>query len=181
MKGFVVSFAIVLGSLSTATQDFAQAATQAMDLHSLPASVNCPVGLTAKRGIGHGGTLAIYGGQRKQAGQELQLRLTNSKATEITEFRITVHGFAGKGGTLYTASSQAEKADPQEAKKTLNVHMTIGVNQESATSLWLKGFTATSLIDVNSIAYADGSTWHPTAGETCHFAPEGTLLISSVK
>src|ERR1700733_12126471 len=65
MKGFVVSFAIVLGSLSRATQDFAQAATQAMNLHSLPASVNCPVGLTAKRGIGHGGTLAIYGGQRK--------------------------------------------------------------------------------------------------------------------
>jgi hypothetical protein len=186
MKSFVVSFAIVLGSMTGPAQGFAQAGTHALNLHTLRASANCPVGLTAKRGIGYGGTLAIDGGQRKRFGQELQIRLTNWKSAEVAGIRITVHGFAGKVGLLSTNAVQADspnsnKADPLEAKKTLDVQMTIGANKEFSTNLWLSGFTAISLIDINSVNYADGSTWHASAQETCHFAPEGTILISSVE
>lgn len=63
MKCFVASFAIVLGSLTASAQGFAQAGTEALSLHTLPASASCPVGLTAKREIGQGGILAVNGGQ----------------------------------------------------------------------------------------------------------------------
>ena len=186
MKGFVASFAIVLGSLTASAQGLAQAGTEALSLHTLSASANCPVGLTAKRGIGQGGILAIDGGQRQRVGQELQVRLTNWRSAEVAGIRITVHGFSGKGGLLSTDSSMvdslnSDNAGPQEARKTFDLHMTIGANKESSTSLWLNRFTAISLIDINSITYANGLTWHSSAQETCHFAPEGATLISSIE
>lgn len=57
----------------------------------------------------------------------------------------------------------------------------LGANKESSTNLWLNRFTAISLIDIKSITYANGLTWHSSAQETCHFAPEGATLIGSIE
>jgi hypothetical protein len=134
-----------------------------------------------RRGAGYGDTLAIDGGQRKRFGQKLQVRITNWKPAEVAGIMIFVHGFAGKVGLLSTNdaladSPNSDKGDSLEAKKTFDVQMTVGANKQLSTNLWLNGFTAINLIDINSITYASGSTWHPSAQENCHFAPEGTTL-----
>jgi hypothetical protein len=130
--------------------------------------------------------MAIDGGRGNRVGQELQVRLTNRTSAEVVGIRITVQDFAGEGGLMPTDTAEADSlnsdgADPLEAKKTFDVQMTTGASKEYSTKLWLNGFTAIGVIDINSITNANGSIWHSSARETCRFAPEGTMLIRSAE
>jgi hypothetical protein len=46
-----------------------------------------------------------------------------------------------------------------------------------SVDLELTGFTSVTLLNVDSIQYAGGSTWQASATHTCHLVPDGTMLI----
>ena len=49
----------------------------------------------------------------------------------------------------------------------------------SMAELWLPGFGAVRGLNVDSITYADGSTWTPARGESCTVTPSLLMLVGA--
>jgi hypothetical protein len=170
------SLALVLGSLTVTAQGFGQTLSRPK-LNGPPAiSTSCPVAMQAQHEIAGGDLVAINGDRPKGIGQQLHITLTNSKSAEIAGIKITVHGSAAKGSLLPT---NVAEADSLGAKKTIRLKMTVGAKKDASTDLWVSGLTAVTLIDVDTVTYADGSNWRSSALESCHFGPDHVMLISS--
>jgi hypothetical protein len=108
--------------------------------------------------------------------QKIELTLSNSKPKDIVGAEITVHGFNGKGHMTPARSGQAE---PSEITKTIKLKLTVGGKEDASADLSLDAFSAVNLVDLDSISYADGSTWRSSDLQTCHVVPDGMMLISS--
>lgn len=162
-------------------QDRTPALSQSATLFARPGTTGCPVGLRAQREVTLG-TVIVKNGQDDQSRpkdeitQRLHMTLTNSNPHDIVGIQITVHGFPAKARLVPTVSAQS---DASELKKTIALKINVGSNQNASTDLRLRAFTAVRLLDVDSVDYADGSSWHASAQQTCHVEPEGFMLVSS--
>ena len=172
----VFSLALVLGSLTVTAQGFAQTLSGPRMNGASTMSAGCPVGMQAQHDIAGGDLVAINGDRPKGVGQQLHITLTNSKSAEIAGIKITVHGSAANRSLLPT---DVAEADALGAKKTIYLKMTVGAKKDASTDLWVSGLTAVTLIDVDTVTYADGSNWRSSALESCHFGPDHVMLISS--
>jgi len=148
---------------------------------SLPVTVSitsCPVALHALQGSGSG-LLAVRNTEPIPGpAQHIRLILipTTGNASRPVSGRVTVHGLSGKNRTLLpTQLSNAERFDKT---RTLNVTFTPQENKEVATELTLSGFTSVSSIRLESLDYADGSTWKVANGLACQVAPDPMMLIA---
>lgn len=141
----------------------------------------CPIGLQ----VDHGGLFVQkrtdYGpglnDRMPLAGavQRIHLTMTNPSAREIVEVQLTVHGYSDKGRTIMLAS-----AGPDLAKK-VTLTRDIQGNGHASSDLSLSNFTAVSSVDVDSLTYADGSSWKATAGGACSVAPNLWMLVSAAR
>jgi hypothetical protein len=52
-------------------------------------------------------------------------------------------------------------------------------NSSASRELSLAHFSAIQTIDVNSVTYADGSTWHASSPGACSVAPSLIMRISA--
>jgi hypothetical protein len=104
------------------------------------------------------------------------MTLTNSNPHAIVGMQITVHGFPAKARVIPTLSTES---DTSELKQTIDLKINVGSNQNASTDLRLRAFTAVRLLDVDSVDYADGSTWHASTHQTCHVEPDGFMLVSN--
>ncbi len=180
---FVLLFLV---SATLLVQSSAASGTQSAVLHLPPASTACPVGMRAQHVIGQGAVVAVRGSHH--AGQiqgnhhvgppvqQIELTLSNSKPKDIVGAEITVHGFNGKGHMTLARSGQAE---PSEITKTIKLKLTVGGKEDASADLSLDAFSAVDLVDLDSISYADGSTWRSSDLQTCHVVPDGMMLLSS--
>jgi hypothetical protein len=148
----------------------------------VPLEANCPIDMRA--------TLEKSG--NLQAAQRLQVTLTKWSAVAIVASRITVHGMAPVANSP-EHSEIAESLDlirivnhPRPNTSTGNVPHAFTENElpwlqaepviiVSSTSpsrwyAWVSGFTALNFIDLDSVSYADGTTWHASNGKTCRVA-----------
>ena len=111
------------------------------------------------------------------AGYRLHLSLSNLQPTAIVSAEVTIHGSSAKGCFSQANSGQSNCAD---LKKTIDLHLKIAPSAEASTDLTLPtDFTAVSLIDLSTVTYANGTTWHSSPTKTCHAAPTGATLIST--
>jgi len=91
----------------------------------------------------------------------VQLTLTNTNSETIISERITVHGMATRGGS---------SAAPRQAyARNLEVegNLTVNPGQQASGYSLLTGFSDAKHIELNSVTYADGSSWQPVNGEAC--------------
>jgi hypothetical protein len=137
------------------------------------ASAGCPVSLRAEQGTG-ADRLAV---SSRPAGiaQLLHLIITNPDSRRITGASVTVRGFAGKGRAMQAAS--ADKST--NAARSLDVKFTAGSDKNGLADLWVPGLTSVQSIDLNSVTYADGSTWKLAADATCRIRPDWVMQVSS--
>ncbi len=137
------------------------------------ASAGCPVSLRAQQGTG-ADKLTV---SNRPAGiaQLLHLTITNPDSKRITGASVTVWGFTSKGRMMQTASAGGSN----EAAKTLDVRFSDGSGKESVADLWAPGLTSVQSIDLNSVTYADGTTWKLAAGATCRIRPDWVMLVSN--
>jgi hypothetical protein len=157
----------------------------AATLYSIPNSTGCPIGLRAQRKTSFGTVIVKDGvkdgedGRREAKSgiaQQLHMTVTNANPRQIVGIQITVHGFGAKARITPTVSA---KPDAAELKRSIDLKLTVDANQHASTDLRLRDFTAISLVDVDSVEYADGLSWHSSARQTCHIAPDGIMLVSS--
>jgi hypothetical protein len=159
--------------------DFAKPSTLA--IVTLREGHNCPIYMRAQQRSGEdllrtsqsGGTPEV-----KPVGptQRIHLILGNmANSANITQVEVTVQGTSGKNRTVQTMLTPDGVSD---VAKAFNLPVNIGKDEGASTNLTLHGFTSVQSINLESVTYADGSTWNPSATRTCSIAPDPLVLVS---
>jgi hypothetical protein len=65
--------------------------------------------------------------------------------------------------------------------KTLTVQLTSDGEPEVSGDLRLPGFTATLMVDLDSITYDDGAVVKFSGSSACHVPPEMVMLVGGSK
>lgn len=172
------SFALVLGSMTLLAQNSGRDSKQPAVARVVPGSINCPVDMQAQRqvGVGELQKLPLSTDQPAGPAQEIRLTLTNPTFAKIIGVQITAYGLNSKG---QLSPARATADDSSAINKSFDLKIKVDPESEASVDLSLPGFTSVTLINVDSIHYAGGSTWHPSALHTCHVVPNGMMLISS--
>jgi hypothetical protein len=137
----------------------------------------CPVGLKVERSSG----LFEYENARgvpaddvaPRAEQWFDLRMTNFSTHEIVNAEITAHGFSYKWRVIPVSAATPD------FWKTVDVALDVKGNGSASSELSFGHFSTIRTIDVNSVTYADGSTWHASSPGACSVAPSLIMRISA--
>jgi len=95
----------------------------------------------------------------------VQLNLQNTNSVAIISERFTFHGIATK--------DEPWPSLQQAYAKTLEIerNVTADAGQEVPVDFLLIGFSDVKHVELNSVTYADGTSWQPIVGETCIVTP----------
>lgn len=107
--------------------------------------------------------------------QQVELTVSNPSLRDIVSVQVTVHGMSSRWRAIPTANSPAA---PDLAKK-IDIVIDLKGNGHVAKDLTLSRFTAVTSIDLDSIAYADGSRWQAPASSACSITPDALMLVSA--
>jgi hypothetical protein len=175
-------FAFILCFASTAS--LAQISVR--DRSLVPLEINCPIGIRAT--VEKNGNLL--------AAQRLQVNLTKWPSFGIVASRITVHGIAAGANDLEQSEIQVRldlnkildprvigsprsqpvwqpypTGDLQGILPPLAAPVIIKSSTPRSPGsrwyAWVSGFTAVTFIDLESVSYADGTSWHVSHGKVC--------------
>ncbi len=160
----------------------AQTATS-ITLHTeqLPADTTssaCPIGFTADPGVGPGMVIVVNGDT--SASQKLKLQLTYrtdpyAHPSNITAAQITVHGLTAKG----RISPASPNPDDATIARQVDLALTIAPGRSASTDMLFQGFTSVRWITLDSLTYANGTTWHPAAHKSCRIVPNRFMDVAT--
>lgn len=186
----IFGLAVLLASLTLPAQQESQTSSpQGQIVIVLPPPVieTCPLGMHVRQGMG-GQMMQVKDGQRKSVfGARLVLTLTGpasgriesrqklparANSLQIKEATVTVHGLNGKNRFVPARSG------PAESTRTLTIRFTTPDMSEVSGELLVPGFTATTLVELNSVTYANGETWKFTGSASCKMAPDPLMLVA---
>ena len=164
----ILPFAIMLATTSMLGQSFT--------VHHRIDPSKCPVGLRVERS---GGLFAYKNAKSGPADdvaspsseQRFDFKMTNFLPHEIVNAEITAHGLSYR---IIPVS-----APTPDIWKTLDVALDVKGNSSASRELSFDHFSTISTIDVNSVTYADGSTWHAPSPGACSVAPSLIMRISA--
>lgn len=174
-SSFPISLAaLTLTAAALATAALAQSPTSSPTTFTLATpSTSCPVDLSAQPGVGPGMVIVITG--KDNASQKLDLQLSNARSTlAVTRAQITVHGLTARGRI-----TPASNPNPATIAKQVDLQLTVAPGASTSTGLLFKGFTSVRWIDLDSLTYADGSTWHSSPRHNCQIVPSRFMLVAS--
>jgi len=190
------SYALLFGSLASSGQAVSQYHPQALDpnqnqtvvvqspgasqtrtfiVQSPALTGACPVSLRAQQAAG-GGTLAVDNARPKGPAQRLHLILTNPDSRQVTGATVTVRGLTAKGRITQTLATPDDSSD---AARTLTVRFSAGPGNAVSADLWAPGLTAVQMVELNSVTYADGSTWKLADSSVCRTVPDKLMPIGN--
>ena len=132
----------------------------------------CPVGLEVEQY----GSLVAYSAPADDVDrrplQRFDFKMTNLSPHEIVSAEITGHAFSNK---LRVFSVPAPTPD---LSKTVDVAFDVKGNSSASRELSFAHFPAIWTFDVDSVTYADGSTWHVSSPGACSVTPDAIVRIS---
>jgi hypothetical protein len=168
------SFAVLLASATLAAQRPAE--THGLYAAPEPAGRDCPVSMRAQQKAG-GDVLVARDGRPQPLSQRIHLVLGNlENPPKVVAAKVTVRGTNGKSRALPTVVTLHGAG---ETTKTLNLRFDGAGNGEASADLSLSGFTSVSSIRLDSLTFADGSTWSSWDGKSCSTVPDPFMLVSS--
>lgn len=141
-----------------------------------PAARSCPVSMRATQGSGGALLAARKAPSISGPAQHIHLILSNAKDREVARATVRVRGTSNKNRLMPT--SQAAGSGP-DAVQILHAVFQPESGKEVAADLDLPGFTSVSSVELESIAYKDGSTWRLGGPLACRVAPDGLMLIAA--
>lgn len=183
--------AVTLCLASTAS--LAQSSTR--DIPFIPLQADCPIDVRA--------TLEKSGNM--VGAQRLQITLNKWPSFAITAARITVHGIAPVANHPEPAEiaksldlNRIVVYLRPPTSSTVNVSHASAVHASTQNDMpwlpppgepvivrrhspdarfyaWLIGFTAINSIDLDSVSYADGTSWHVANGKTCRVSVSSSV------
>jgi hypothetical protein len=173
-RAAAASLLISLASLTLTTAALAQAPTPSLVIITPVPNNSCPVGLRAQPGVGP--LIMTIDASNGVGSQRLSLDLSNIGSRHITRAQITVHGLTAQGRINPAAYGNL---DAGTTAKQVDLALTVPPGATASTNLLFKGFTSVSTIDLDSLTYADGSTWHASPQQRCQIVPNRIMLVAS--
>ncbi|MES2222615.1 MAG: hypothetical protein V4587_16815 [Acidobacteriota bacterium] len=172
------SIAVVLGSMTSLAQTSGRTVSKPAVTVAIPGSSSCPVDIRAQKNLGGVQMQRVPDKQQQDQGpsQNLHLTLDNSTYSEIVAVRVTAYGLNAKP---QVTPAQAAGSTSSAMQKSFDLNLKVNPKSTGTVELVLNGFTAVTYLNVDSIRYAGGSTWQPSAKQTCHVVPDGAMLINS--
>jgi hypothetical protein len=141
-----------------------------------PAQVgDCPVALHAGH-LSDGNLVQTRSAHPKGVGQWLHLTFTSTDSRQIATATFTVRGHSAKPRATLASSDPANSSD---AVQDFSIPFTAGANRTAAADLWVPGMTSVQTIDIDSVAYSDGTTSVFRNPLACRVTPDPLMLISS--
>lgn len=172
------SIAVVFGSVTCVAQNSGQKVSTTITTVVPPTNSTCPVDFSAQKGIRAAQMQRVP--DKAQADQDpsqpIQLTLNNSTYSKIVGVRVTAYGLNAKG---QITPADAEANTSSAMQKSFDLKLSVDPKSTGSVDLVLSGFTAVSYLNVDSIRYAGGSTWQPSAQQICHVVPNGFMLIGN--
>jgi hypothetical protein len=153
----------------------AQSKSTVLTLPRTP-DASCPVGMQARHGAGIPVGMNAGRSPISPPAQKIHLTMTNLLAHEIVSAQFVVHGYSNKRRAMNLANS----SNPDLAK-TVELVLDVKGKSEASSDLSLSRFAAVTSIDLSSITYADGNTWHTPSPEACSINPDSLMLVASTQ
>jgi hypothetical protein len=98
----------------------------------------------------------------------VQLALKNTNSVAIISERITFHGIA----TREESSPALQQVYARRAyARTLEIELNVTVDAGLELPVDSTGFSDVKHIEMNSVTYADGTSWQPIDGTSCIVTP----------
>jgi hypothetical protein len=175
----VLGFALLFGSLPSLTQ---KAIPEDLKLSALDygsGSSVCPIDMHVRQGIGSR-MMAVdkRGAQAEMFAARLKLLLKDlhpdQNPKRMVNATVTVHGL---NGAEQIVPADARRDRSAEAVKTLSVRLTPDGEPEVSGDLRLPGFTATLMVDLDSVTYDDGAVMKFSGSSACHAPPDMVMLV----
>lgn len=168
------------GRMVTTSPDGQQKTTIVM----IPIMNLCPVSMQAKQG---GLTEMIRTGQKPQEPQQydpspkptqhIHLILKGfAKDKRVSTAIVTARGLSARTRMQNTEAMRGQT--PSDIRRTLQVPLTPDRDGSFSAYIDLPAFTAVNSIRLDSISYADGSSWAPENQNLCTVAPDPMMLIA---
>jgi hypothetical protein len=193
-RGGVLPLAILFATAGAfAQQPAAPDSSKNVSLtHLREVGADCPLGVQASHGAGvpiamnagpaingkpivNGQPLPWTRDSAPTLDQRLHLTMINLRAHDVVSAEITAHGFSDKWRAIdLTTTSQTP-----DLAKTVDVVLDLKGNGHASTNVSLNHFTAVTSIDLTSVTYADGSTWHATSQGACSVTPDLMMLVNA--
>ena len=110
------------------------------------------------------------------------LTLTPLKHQALVSAVVTAHGLPPTPGAMNLVAQYIPghgSGPRREVAKTLTIKLIPGENGSYSATLALPGFSAVTSIALDSVTYADGSTWNLDPKDGCSVVPDPLLLISA--
>jgi hypothetical protein len=156
-------------------------AQQAATLHrSENKSAGCPVDMEARHATRTPASMNADGENAPGSKvapqlQRLRLTLTNPSSRDIVSAQLTAHGFSKKP----RARDLSAGSNEPDLAKTIEVALGVKGKGQASRDLSLNHFTAVTSIDLNSITYADGTTWNAPSPGACSITPRMVMLVAA--
>ena len=178
----------LLGSTSFSQTTGKQAAPESLlqQFSSAALQANCPI--QVKAGLYLIGEVAgaepIENGRTTERRQRIHITLANPES-EVASVQLTVYGFP-VGVRIDPAvayprpqGSPVVHNNPAEIQKTIAFDRAVAAGQSTSIDFSVRDFSIVSSIDLNSVTYSDGSSWHPVNHKYCQAVgePTGALPI----
>jgi hypothetical protein len=119
----------------------------------------------------HGAQVQMFAARLKLLLRDLR---PHRPAQQMVEATVTVHGL---NGAEQIVPADAHRNRSAEAVKTLTVRLTPDGDPEVSGDLRLPGFTATLMVDLDSVTYDDGTVVKFSGSSACHAPPDMVMLV----
>ena len=133
----------------------------------------CPVGLEVEQI----GSLVAYSVPAddvdQRSSQRFDFKMTNLSPHEIVSAEITARAFSDKWRVFRVP------APTPDLSKTVDVTFDVKGNSSASRELSFAHFPAIWTFNVDSVTYADGSTWHVSSPGACSVTLDAIVRISA--
>ena len=168
---FAVKGKLFLSLLLAAAHPCAQSANSSPAVVlAQPGSQNCPVALHADRVPG--GVLSRAAQGKQLDGKPLHVAFRPNEAQGIAEVDLVLHG--ASGNRLRPAGSASSATETE----TFLVSPRPARDGRFETVVYVRELTAVDYLELQSIRFADGTTWQASATSSCRVAPDGFMLVA---
>ena len=135
-----------------------------------PATGGCPIGFSVERRSATGLVETKEAAEKHRGRSALEVKLGGKGAAEIVSAEVTVHGYSAKLRVLPvgTESDASERFTISGAAAELLVR-----------EIWMHRVNTVSWVDLDKVAYADGTVWQASANARCKAVPSNFLLVGA--
>jgi hypothetical protein len=140
----------------------------------MPLPSDCPVEVKARLDI-PAKVVLIKGEQPQGITEKLQITLNNPKSPGIAAAHMTIRGVPV--GVRFVPAVVYLPDDPAQISKTVAFDRPVAAGQNASIFVGVSDFSAVTSIDLDSVTFADGLSWHPIVRRAC--SATGRLSLNS--